>query len=32
MLKGNESLEDIYRRKSELESEIKKLHGPARRE
>jgi hypothetical protein len=32
MLMGNESLEDLYRAKSALESEIDKLHGSARRE
>jgi hypothetical protein len=32
MLNGNESLDDLYRAKSELEFEIKRLHGSARRE
>lgn len=32
MLTGNESLDDLYKKKSELESEIEKLHGSERRE
>lgn len=31
MLTGNGSLDDLYQKTSELESEIEKLHGPERR-
>jgi chaperonin cofactor prefoldin len=32
MLTGNESLDDLDKKRSELESEIKTLHGASKRE
>jgi hypothetical protein len=32
MLTGNESLDDLYNKKTEFESEIEKLHGSERKE
>jgi hypothetical protein len=32
MLMGNESLENLYKKESDLKSEIEKLHGAERKE